>query len=69
MAGGAYETLALWRGQAEGDVADYVIFRQPAEIEISESDDFVPTHEARVATPDGQLLRGVYAIPAVEIGW
>tara|TARA_Y100001960_G_scaffold264290_1_gene286696 strand:- start:236 stop:445 length:210 start_codon:yes stop_codon:yes gene_type:complete len=69
MSGSAYEPLALWRGQVEGDVADYVIFGQPAEIEISESDDFVLTHEARVATPDGQLVRGVCAIPAVEIGW
>jgi len=51
VAGGAYEPIALWRVQADGaGGADYVIIAEPAEIEISEADDYsrptmpVPLH-------------------------
>jgi uncharacterized membrane protein len=70
VAGAAYGPIAVWRGNSgeEGE-GDYVLVAEPAEIEISESDDFLPTHMAVVVTPRGDLMRGTCSLPARAIGW
>jgi len=69
MAGAAYGPITLWQGAAPDGSGDFVVVAEPADIPVSEADDFVPTHEAWAATPDGRLFRGQCAIPAVEVGW
>lgn len=70
VAGAAYGPIAVWRGNTgEPDAGDYVIVAEPAEIEVSEQDDFLPTHAAVVVTPKGELLRGTCSLPARAIGW
>lgn len=70
VAGAAYGPVVVWRGNSgEPDAGDYVVFAEPAEIEISEMDDFLPTHVAVVVTPNGELLRGTCSLPAQAIGW
>lgn len=70
VAGVAYDPVAVWRvNSGEPGEGDYVIVAEPAEIEISELDDFLPTHLAVVVTPGGDLLRGTCSLPARPVGW